>query len=196
MRQQTTRRGGFTLAEVAVTIAIVGIALTMLVQGLNKAKFEAAHTRNLKVARELALTTLGEIAGGVYADELDDDDRLDGTYADYGYEDFSFEVLIGDQQFEDVDDDEQDSNLPYDTVLARRQREEDARADSDEDEDEDEDEIEEPYETVKIRVRFPAIKEYDNDFTLEQWMEWSLIHGEPEATDGVPEALGGGGDGR
>lgn len=168
---------GFTLAEVAVTIAIVGIALTLLVQGLNKAKFEAAQTRNLKVARELALVTLGEIAGGVYAEELDDDDRFDGTYADLGYPEFTFEVLIGDEaQFEDEEDGE--SNLPYDTVRARREREQEQN------DDEDEEDVEQPYETVRIRVRFPAIEDYSNQLDLEQWMEWELIHGTDEDPDG------------
>jgi prepilin-type N-terminal cleavage/methylation domain-containing protein len=170
-------RAGFTLAEVAVTIAIVGIALTLLVQGLNKAKFEAAQTRNLKVARELALVTLGEIAGGVYAEELDDDDRFDGTYADLGHPEFTFEVLIGDSaQFED--EEEGESNLPYDTVRARREREEEQN------DDEDEEDIEEPYETVRIRVRFPAIEDFSNQLDLEQWMEWELIHGTEEDADG------------
>jgi prepilin-type N-terminal cleavage/methylation domain-containing protein len=190
-RRAPRGRGGFTLAEVAVTIVIVGIALTMIAQGLHKSKFEAAHTRNLKVARELALTTLGEIAGGVYAEDLEGDDRLDGTYADYGYEKFTYEVLIGeDQKFPDVDDDRR-SALPNDTVLARREREEEERRDSDEDE---EDDVEQPYEVVKIRVIFPTFKEYKNDLVLEQWMEWRLIHGEPEnagAAQAVAGAAGG-----
>ncbi|MEO0649905.1 MAG: type II secretion system protein [Planctomycetota bacterium] len=179
---------GFTLAEVAVTILIVGGALTLLVQGLNNAKFEAAYTRNLKVARELAVTTLGEIAGGVYAEDLENDDRIDGTYADFGYEQFSFEVLIGtDNEFTDADDayDNDDTRLPYDTVRARREREDEER------DDEDEDEVEEPYETVRIRVQFPQIKEYKCELELEQWMEWSLIHGSPEDESGAAGGLTG-----
>jgi prepilin-type N-terminal cleavage/methylation domain-containing protein len=191
-RRPILRRGGFTLAEVAVTIAIIGIALTLVVEGLNKAKFESAHTRNLKVARELALATLGELAGGVYSSELETDDELEGTYADQGYPLFEYEVLIGDQQFTDRSDEDEDRyGLPYDTVRARREREEELEADRGE---EDEEEVEEPYEVVKIRVRFPSFVTDGStgefsELILEQWMEWSLVHGETEegaAAGGAP----------
>ena len=119
---------GFTLAEVAVTIAIVGIMLSMLAESLHGAKFQAAYTRNCKVARELALLTLGELVSGVYSDELDGDDRLEGTYADQGYEDFTYELLVGDEQFDDYDARDDETTLPYDTVRARREREEEERS--------------------------------------------------------------------
>lgn len=179
-----SRSTGFTLAEVAVTIAIVGFMLTMLAQGLHGAKFQAAYTRNYKVARELAVVTLGELASGVYSNELEGDDRLEGTYADEGYPDFYYELLIGDEQFDDYDASEDRTSLPYDTVRARQDREEEARRENDDD-DEDE-EVEEFYETVRIRVFFPAIKDYPNELVLEQWVEWALIHGESEE-----EATGG-----
>ena len=52
-------RAGFTLAEVAVTLVIVAIGPTLVLQGLNTSKMSAAQTHNRKVARELALLTLG-----------------------------------------------------------------------------------------------------------------------------------------
>ena len=60
-RHKTATRGGFTLAEVAVTIALVGLALVYMLQGLNTAKITAAYTRNIKLSKELALLTLGRI---------------------------------------------------------------------------------------------------------------------------------------
>ena len=143
---------------------------------------------------ELLKERLGEELPGILitarAEELENDDRFDGTYADFGYEQFTFEVLVGTEpQFTDSDEDYRDgeTRLPYDTVRARREREEDER-----DDDDDEDEVEEPYETIRIRVQFPAIKEYKSELTLEQWMEWRLIHGEPEGEEGdLPGAVGG-----
>ena len=73
-------RTGFTLAEVAVTIVIVGIALVLCLQGLHGSKLQAAWTRNFKLARELGATTMGEIASGLYAEDIRD--GLSGTYSD------------------------------------------------------------------------------------------------------------------
>ena len=39
---------GFTLAEVAVTIVIVGIGMLLVLEGLNVSKMTAAQTRNMK----------------------------------------------------------------------------------------------------------------------------------------------------
>ena len=58
---------------------------------------------------------------------LEGDDRLEGTYADEGYPDFYYELLIGDEQFADYDASEDRTSLPYDTVRARQDREEEAR---------------------------------------------------------------------
>ena len=43
---RASARAGFTLAEVMVTLVIVGIGLTLVLQGLNTAKLTAAQTRN------------------------------------------------------------------------------------------------------------------------------------------------------
>ena len=55
---------GFTLAEVAVTIAIVGVVLVFSVQGLNNSMFQAANTRDLKIARELGLFKIAQFPLG------------------------------------------------------------------------------------------------------------------------------------
>ena len=92
-------RRGFTLAEVAVTIVIVGIGMLLVLQGLNTAKMAAAQTRNLKLSRELALITLGQIASGQFQDEIQK--GLQGSYAEEGYPDFAYDVVVGDDTFSD-----------------------------------------------------------------------------------------------
>ena len=64
-------RSGFTLAEVAVTIVIVGVALVLLMQGLGGSKAKAYFTRNYKIANQLARQTMGEVASGIYRDDAD-----------------------------------------------------------------------------------------------------------------------------
>ena len=53
--------GGFTLAEAAVTIAIVGIVLLAVMQGLQGAKMASLNVKNQKTAYELGTGLLGEI---------------------------------------------------------------------------------------------------------------------------------------
>lgn len=165
MRTPATRRsGGFTLAEVAVTLLLVGIGLVSVIQVLNIAKLEAAQTRNQKLASELGRLTIGRVASGLFQDELQSNDYLDGTYAEEGYPEFSWELLLGDEVFGDPD-------------------EESGRFDSwrEEDDDEDEDdEAEQPYQKVKVRVIFPPIREYDNTLVSEQWVPWDQVYGEDE----------------
>lgn len=183
IRRAAQRRGGFTLAEVAVTLVIVGIGLLFVLQGLSTSKFTAANTHNRKVARELALYTLGEIQSGLYREDLDDD-RLGGNYGDQGYEEWEWEVLFGDEEFRD--EDTQDEGLFFDTFSDRQRREDEADEDDDDDDDE---EATEPYEKVRIRVYFPKLGEFPNDLTLERWMPWEDVYGpdEDEADAGEEE---------
>lgn len=174
--------GGFTLAEVAVTLVIVALALTLCIQSISQAKFQAAYTRNYKLARDLGQLILGQIHGGLYAEEIEN--GIDGTFAEEGYPEFAFEVVVGDDTFDDDStSDRFDSWAPSDREL-------------EEEEDEDEEEIEEPYEKVKIRVIFPQIRDYPTELVLEQWMEWELVYGPSEDEEGAAGALGalGGGD--
>lgn len=156
-------RRGFTLAEIAVTIVIVGIGLVLVLQGLNTAKITAAQTRNSKLARELALFTLGQVESGLYQDDIKQ--GLAGNYSDMGYTAFSYEVLVGDAAFR-----ERDPNSPFDSwqptekELEQKQKEE-------------EDEITQPFEKVKIRVTFPKYGEYSNELILERWMPWEQVYG-------------------
>lgn len=180
------RRAGFTLAEVAITIVIVGIGLVMILQGLNGVKLLAAQTRNYKLARELGLLTLGQVESGLFQEDVED--GLIGTYAEEGYPDFAFEVGVGDEAFP-----ERREDGGFDSWAPR---------DSDEEEDEDE-EAEEPFEKVRVRVTFPQIQEYSNELVLERWVPWKQVYGESEEPDAAAEggdttaaAGGSGGGGR
>ncbi len=165
-------RSGFTLAEVMVTIVIVGIALVLVLQGLNATKFEAAHTRNLKLSRELGLLTLGQIEAGLFQEDTVRD-RLFGTYAEQGHEFFEYEVVFGDDGF--LTEDELYRYDPW-----RR-----------EDDDEDE-EIEEPYEIVQVKVTFPQIRGYKNELVLERWLPWDAVYPPEEgAQDNASEDRAG-----
>lgn len=155
---------GFTLAEVAVTIVIVGIGMLLVLQGLNNAKMTAAHTRNMKLSRELALLTLGQVEAGLYQEDIEN--GLVGSYAEEGYPDFSFEVVVGDDAFYEPTD-----GRRFDSWAAR---------DDEEDDDEEEEESEEPFEKVKIRITSPKITERVNELVFERWMPWKQVYGEEE----------------
>ncbi len=165
------RRAAFTLAEVAVTIAVVGLALVWMLQALNVAKVTAAQTRNFKLSRELALLTLGQLESGLFEEDLEDE-RLEGTYAEEGYPDFFYEVVIGDANFQPPPESESFDNW----LEERRQAESD---------DEDE-EAEQPYEKVQIKVVFPKIGELKNELVIERWLPWEQVHpleSEPALTE-------------
>ena len=163
-KQSSKRSSGFTLAEVAVTLVIVGVSLVSVIQVLNIAKLETADTRNRKLANELARLTLGRVEAGLFQDEFSSSEYLDGSFDEEGYPEFSWELLVGDEAFGDAD-------------------ERDNRFDSwakDEDEDEDDEENEEVYEKVKVRVLSPPIRDYDNETILELWILWAQVYGEDD----------------
>jgi len=161
------RRGGFTLAEVAVTIALVGIALSWLLQALNAAKYTAANARNIKLARELSLLTLGQIESGLFTKELDND-KFDGNYSNEGYPEFAFEAVIGDENL---------SPDPSDAAAFDNWRhDQDQKKAKDSTKDKDEEEVEQPYEKIQIRVTFPKIQQSKNEYVIEKWVAWKQIH--------------------
>ena len=170
------KRSGFTLAEVAVTIALVGLALAWMLQILNAAKLNAAQSRNLKLSRELALLTLGQIESGLFADEMDDE-RIEGSYVEEGYPDFAFEAVIGDENFRPDEDDQQ----AFDNWRHEQQAKE-------RDSKEEDEEAEQPYEKIQIKVTFPKIQELTNEYVLERWVAWKQIHPDEESeTDAAGE---------
>ncbi|MDA1266389.1 MAG: hypothetical protein O2816_15020, partial [Planctomycetota bacterium] len=96
---QRGTNAGFTLAEAAVTIALVAVTLTVLLQSLEGSKLLAAHTRDQKIAKELALAHLAEIEAGLWQDELEF--TRSGSYAEQGHGTFWWELAIGDESFTD-----------------------------------------------------------------------------------------------
>ena len=201
-------RAGFTLAEIAVTIVIVGIGLVLVLQGLNHSKMTAAHTRNIKLARELGLLTLGQVEAGIYRDDIAE--GLRGDYSQEGWPDFQYEVAVGDMTFEGQPAEAYDEpSRRFDNWAAARE-EEQAQSDASTSEEEDEESVE-PYEKVRIRVTFPKLGEAKNELVLERWIAWEQVYGaaEGEATDvdaageggaagqagGQPRAQGGGSTG-
>ena len=180
-----SRRRGFTLAEVAMTIVIMGIGLVLVLQGLNTAKLTAAHTRNYKLARELALLTIGQVESGLFQDEIDEI-GLSGSYADEGHPDFSYEIVVGDETFEQPTGDE-----AFDSWAPR---------DEDETDEEEDEETEEPFEKVKVKITFPKAQEFSNELVLERWIPWKQVYGESEEEDAPADgaataAAGGASDG-
>jgi type II secretory pathway pseudopilin PulG len=174
------RRTGFTLAEVAVTIVIVGTMLIYLLQGLNGTKLLAASTRNMKLSRELALAKLGQISSGLYLEDIDK--GLTGTFADEGYPDFSYEVVVGDESF--VDD---QGDIRDDRFDSWNQPNLDKQSDKKKSDDPNAEPVEKPFEKVKIRVVSPKIQEFSNRLTLEQWFPWVQVYGEKkEDNQGLP----------
>jgi prepilin-type N-terminal cleavage/methylation domain-containing protein len=161
LRSGAVPRAGFTLAEVAVTIVIVGIGLILVLQGLNTAKMTAAQTRNVKLSRGLALLTLGQIESGLYQDEIEN--GLTGTYADEGYPDYVYDVVVGDQTFR-----ERDPNAAHDSW---QKTPEEVKKDEEED-------VQQPFEKIKIRVTFPKFAEYTNEQILELWVPWEQVYGD------------------
>ena len=163
-RTGATGRGGFTLAELAVTIVIVGMALVLLLQGLTNAKLTAAHTRNYKLARELAILNISRVQAGLFDEELED--HMEGSFSEDGYPDFSWELVMGDGEFrEEVDSD----SRTFDSWARQDELDEDNA-------DDDEEEAEQPYERLRIKVIFPKILEYPDELVLERWVPWLDVH--------------------
>ena len=156
---------GFTLAELAVTLVICSIALTLILQGVQTAMSTASNTHNRKVARDLALETLGLVESGVFWEDMDE--RLYGTYDEEGYPEFSWEVVAGEDSLMELDD-EGEPILEYDSW--RRDPWED-------DEDEEDEDAAQPFEKVRIRVTFPKVGAYPNHLTLERWIPWKQVYG-------------------
>ncbi len=174
-RPTSASRGGFTLAEIAVTIAIVALVLTMMLQGLEGAKYSAAHTRYRKTAYELAVGMLGEISAGLWQEELDT--GMTGSFADLDEPDYYWEVALGDEALSAKDEQNQDPDRPFDNYAARRDWKEDQSSSEFDDEDE---EAEEPFEKIKLRVTYPQLSSYPSDLTLELWVRWDQVYGVDE----------------
>lgn len=165
-------QAGFTLAEAAITIAIVGISLAFSVQALIGASQTAAHTQRLKIARELSMEMLGEISSGLWAEDLES--LRYGTFASKDRPRYSYELALGDEPLEPVGP-EDDGLLPqrFDNWAFNREQ------DILENPDLLEEGAEEPFEKVRIRVSFgalPGLEHLDNFVELERWYPWNQVY--------------------
>lgn len=194
MRRPASARAGFTLAEVMVTLMIVAIGLVLVLEGLQRSKISAAQTHNRKVARQLAQLTVGQLEAGLFWEELDGaskDEVLTGTYAEEGYEDFHYEMVLGQEEFRD-ESSRYDDRGYHDSWEYERQRE---RRLTD-DEDEDDEEAAEPFQKVRIRVSYPNFGEQASSFVLERWIPWELVYGsEGEGAKASEDSTSGRGGG-
>ena len=167
----SSRASGFTLAEAAITIAIVGIGLAFSVQALNGAAQTAAHTQRMKIARELGVEMLGEIAAGLWWDDLET--TRYGTFATKDRPNYTWELALGDEQLEAARTDQPDQweGQRFDNWQYRREQEAlNSGYSSAEDMDEEEEAVEE-YEQLRLRVSFPflpGLEDLDHHVELEQ----------------------------
>jgi prepilin-type N-terminal cleavage/methylation domain-containing protein len=190
MRPRPSARAGFTLAEVAVTLLIVSIGLVLVLQGLSTAKVSAAETHYRKVARELALLTLGRVEAGLFWEELDGDgSTLTGTYAEEGYEEFHYELVFGEDDFTQSSKDFKPEAGYHDSWEYERERERDRRErEHESSKDEDEEQTKEPFEKVRIRVEYPRLTERESTLTLERWIPWEQVYGGEDGEEDAPPA--------
>ena len=172
-------RRGFTLAEAAITIAIVGMTITYTLQALTSAQTTAAHTHELKLAREMALRTLGEISTGQYQAEMND--VITGNYPEDVAPYMSYQIAFGDATLPRHGDfDEERDPNQIDNWANRREWEQDRGM------EDDEEGTEQEYETVRIRVIFPKHSEnLDDSIEFEAWIPWEQVYGVPEEEEGA-----------
>lgn len=174
-----------------MTLVIVGIGLVLVLQGLNTSKMEVAHTNHRKTARQLALIALGQVESGLFWEE-GDVDHLEGNFEEEDYPFFSWEIVLGDDNFSEAED----PSLDFDSYRHRDELEDEQRREDNEDDD-DEEKAEEPFEKVRCRVTFPALGEWDNYLELERWVPWEQVYGEQdEDEDESSSESGSGGNSR
>jgi len=165
LQRNTSRAAGFTLAEIIVTMLIVGILLVVSVQGIQRTMSQAAYTRDSRIARELALLQLGRLEAGLYIDEVED--HMEGDFSDDDQPYFQWELVLGTEEFHDEEVSESERF--------------DSWEEYDEDEDEDADSGE-PWVVARVKVRFPQHPGRSNELILERWMTRDFVYG-PEDED-------------
>jgi len=180
-------RSGFTLAEIAITLLIVGFTLLSVLEGLETAKVGAAQANNRKIALGLAMGTIANVEAGLYWEDLEGvKGSLDGNYAevDERYEVFYWELIVGDDELEEEQAD--DESAYFDNYRERR-----VRAQEEEDlPDQDAAYAETgttggPFERVVVRVTFPRLgPKLSNTLTVERWIPLEQVFGvSPDAPD-------------
>lgn len=186
IRSPNHSRSGFTLAEAVITIALVGLTLSSTLQILHGSKFTAAYTRDSKIARDLALKTLGQIESGFWWDDIEV--TRTGTYAEDGYGEFYWELTLGDEIFSDAQE-EDEYDRPFDNWRYREQQ----RLDDEDYDPDEENEQTEPFEKVRIKVVFPRYGNFGNELILERWILWEQVYGVEEEEEGQDSGSGASG---
>ncbi|MEZ6004407.1 MAG: type II secretion system protein [Planctomycetota bacterium] len=162
-------RSGFTLIEAAITIAIVGLAVTYTLQALTSAQTTAAYSHDLKLAREMGLRTLGQAATGQFEHEYGQ--LLTGNYPEDEAPRMSYQMVFGDTQLPPHGDDVDRNRERVDNWANRRDWEERQGNTTGDEEEHGE------YETVKIRVLFPKHStELPDSIELEAWLPWTQVY--------------------
>ena len=172
-------RTGFTLAEVAVTLVIVGMTLLLVLEGLNSSMITAAQAANRKTALELALITMGRIESGLYWEELDGlGGTFDGTYAEEGYEEFYWEFVVGDEELAATEEEDEEGGF-FDNYEHRRTLERESESDSEEEDDPfaETGSTGASYERVQLRVIFPKLTGQSNELVIERWIPLLQVFG-------------------
>lgn len=173
------RASGFTLAEIAITLLIVGFTLLMVLEGLETAKLGAAHSHNRKVAMGLAQGTIANVEAGRYWEDLEGvKGTLEGNYADVDerYEVFYWELIVGDDELSE--EEQEDDNSYFDNYRHRRVQAEENEEYTDEDAAYSETGTTGgPYERVVVRVTFPKLSRLDNTLTIERWIPLAQVFG-------------------
>jgi type II secretory pathway pseudopilin PulG len=182
-RRLRSGREAFTLAEVAVTLVIVGMTLLLVLEGLNSSRTTAAQSANRRLSLELGLMTMARVEAGLLWEDLDGiGGTLSGSYAEEDYEAFFWEITVGE---DDNADFEQDQDSPYFDNFAHRQYVETESSDSD---PEDRDPFSDSgstggsYEKVVVRVTYPQLmrSKPTNVLVLERWIPLDLVFGKSD----------------
>ncbi len=174
------KRAGFTLAEAAITIALVGLTITYTLRALTAAQTTAAHTHEVKLAREMALRTLGEVATGQFL--VDGNEVLTGTYDEEVAPFMAYEIAFGDAVLPTRSSEQRfGDERPFDNWQAREQY----RLENDTEEEVDGEH--EPFEKVIIRVTFPKHSDLQDYIELESWIPWEQVYGEDDPLDEAAE---------
>jgi type II secretory pathway pseudopilin PulG len=173
---------GFTLAEAAITIALVGLTITYTLRALTAAQTTAAHTHEVKLAREMALRTLGEVATGQFL--VDGNEVLTGTYDEEVAPYMAYSVAFGDAVLPTRSQDKNSYDKPFDNWRAR----DDYRQETDSQEELDGDH--EPFEKIVIRVSFPKHSDLPDFIELESWIPWEQVYGPDDELDELLEGDG------
>ncbi|MAW59671.1 MAG: hypothetical protein CMJ94_02410 [Planctomycetes bacterium] len=158
-------RAGFTLMEVMVSVMLVAVAMTTLMQLRQDSIGRASKGRDISVAARLASQLLHRIEA---ARMLDLFDGMNGDFSEEGFPDFSYVVALGDGS-NYAEDTSVDSNSPEWAWREALRKREDDRIDEEGDD-------QRPEKTrVVIRVTYTAFDDEVEEYRLEAMIDsWAV----------------------